>query len=163
MLRVLPSLAPAWMPALFFAGTLLLQGCSLLPKDEAAPRDTSAQPVTGDSGKSGREAFTVKIQCPESVHDYLEQNLEIQRYKQLDDLGASELSRLMVAAEGNARELLGTLGYFTPTLTLELKETPGARAPREVRIIVEPGPQTRVSTVQIGFRRPGGEGPSSGG
>ena len=69
----------------------------------------------------------------------------------------------MVAAEANARELLGTLGYFTPTLTLELKETPiaGAKAPREVVITVDPGEVTHVSSVQIGFAGPIENDPTS--
>jgi translocation and assembly module TamA len=58
----------------------------------------------------------------------------------------------MVAAEANARDLLGTLGYFTPTLTLELHETPAStKAPREVTVTVEPGVQTRVAAFQIDF------------
>jgi translocation and assembly module TamA len=151
MLRVVSSLAPAWMPALFFSGILLLQGCSLLPKNEPAETQPGASPVLSDRSTAQRDAFTVEVRAPDTVRDYLVRHLEIQRYRQLDDLGAAELSRLMVAAEGNARELLGTLGYFTPTLTLELHETPTAKAPREVTISVEPGELTRVSLVQIGF------------
>ena len=155
MLGMVRLLTPAWTPALLFAGILLLQGCSLLPSKEAAETDTAASPVAGGSRESkGGEAFTVDVQAPDSVREYLVHNLEIQRYRQLDDLGAIELSRLMVAAEANARELLNTIGYFTPTLTLELRETPGAKAPREVKITVVPGELTRVSNVQIDFSGP---------
>lgn len=92
------------------------------------------------------------VRGPDTVRDYLALHLEIQRYRTLDDLGATEISRLMVAAEANARELLGTLGYFTPTLTLELNETPGStKAPREIVITVEPGEPTRVSNVQLSY------------
>ncbi|MBT2321333.1 BamA/TamA family outer membrane protein [Variovorax paradoxus] len=154
MLRVVRSLAPAWMPAFFCAGILLLQGCSLLPKSDPAEAETAARPVTSDKPAAQREAFTVEVKAPDTVRDYLVRHLEIQRYRLLDDLGAAELSRLMVAAEENARELLGTLGYFTPTLTLELHETPEAKAPREVTITVEPGELTRVANVQIGFSGP---------
>ncbi len=140
------------MPAFFCAGILLLQGCSLLPKSEPEEKEAAASPVAGsDKPASQRDAFTVEVKAPDTVRDYFVRHLEIQRYRQLDDLGAAELSRLMVAAEGNARELLGTLGYFTPTLTLELHETPDAKAPREVAITVEPGELTRVANVQIGF------------
>ena len=155
MLRVFRSLAPAWMPAFFCAGVLLLlQGCSLLPQNQPAEAEAGAAPVGGEKPAGRRAAFSVSVQAPDTVREYLERNLEIQRYRQIDDLGATELSRLMVAAEGNARELLGTLGYFTPTLTLELKETPDAEAPREVRITVDPGKPTRVREVQIDFSGP---------
>jgi translocation and assembly module TamA len=175
MVRVVSVFAPAWLPALLFSGVLLLQGCSLLPKKDA----TDGKPVAGlvragdaDSAAKGdkgdksdkdskddekakadrRDAFTVDVRGPEDVRDYLALHLEIQRYRELDDLGATEISRLMVAAEANARELLGTLGYFTPTLTLELNETPDStKAPREIVITVAPGDITKVSNVQISY------------
>ncbi len=152
MSRVVPSLAPACLPALLFAGTLLLQGCSLLQKN-APP--TGGAPVQGAAREGQREAFTVDVRAPDTVRDYLTRHLEIQRYRQIHDLGATEVSRLMVAAEGNARELLATLGYFTPTLTLEIKDTPtGAAAPRAVAITVEPGDRARVGEVAIVFSGP---------
>lgn len=149
------------MPALLFASILLLQGCSLLPQKQTEATDTSALPVAGASSESGSGSFSVEVQAPDSVRDFLVRNLEIQRYKKLDDLGAVELSRLMVAAEGNARELLNTLGYFTPRLTLEMQETPGAKTPRNVKITVEPGELTRVSDVRIDFSGPIAEDPKS--
>ncbi|MGO4392038.1 autotransporter assembly complex family protein [Variovorax sp. M-6] len=160
MLWVVRSLAPAWLPALLFAAVLFLPGCSLLPTKDAAESDATASPVASE-GRAAGEAFTVDVQAPGTVRDYLERHLEIQRFRQVDDLGAIEISRLMVAAEANARELLNTLGYFTPTLTLELRDTPGGKAPREVRITVEPGPITQVSNVQIGFTGPIAEDPAS--
>ncbi len=139
---------PAFVPAFLFASSVfLLGGCSLLPQKDVT--DTGAQPVAAD--RATGDVFSLEVRGPDKVRDYLSQNLEIQRYKQIRDLGATELSRLMVAAESNARELLATLGYFTPTLTLELKETPGAKTPREVVVTVEPGEQTRVGAVDIGF------------
>ncbi|MBO9649701.1 MAG: BamA/TamA family outer membrane protein [Variovorax sp.] len=142
------------MPALLFAAILLLQGCSLLSQKEPEQRDAADSPVASESSTSSREAFTVDVEAPGPVQDFLTRNLEIQRYRKLNDLGAVELSRLMVAAEANARELLNTMGYFTPTLTLELRETPDGKAPREVRITVVPGEITHVSDVQIDFTGP---------
>lgn len=171
MVRVVPVSLPAWWPALLFSGVLLLQGCSLLPKKDASEGKPVAGLVGGDSTADTtkdnrnsddkkdkadkRDAFTIDVRGPEAVRDYLKLHLEIQRYRELDDLGATEISRLMVAAEANARELLGTLGYFTPTLTLELNETPqGAKAPREIVITVSPGELTKVSNVQISYGGP---------
>lgn len=172
MVRVVSVSSPAWWPALLFSGVLLLQGCSLLPKKEA-PEDNkpaaglvrsgaAADSTTSDDGKDDdkkkadkRDAFTVDVRGPEAVRDYLKLHLEIQRYRELDDLGATEISRLMVAAEANARELLGTMGYFSPTLTLELNETPeSTKAPREIVITVSPGESTKVSNVQISYGGP---------
>jgi translocation and assembly module TamA len=173
MVRAVSVSSPAWLPALLFSGVLLLQGCSLLPgKDQGpgrgpargkprarrlcagrrrTPRPRATRRDKNDKAAK-RDAFTVDVRGPEDVRDYLKLHLEIQRYRELDDLDATEISRLMVAAEANARELLGTLGYFTPTLTLELNETPqGAKAPREIVITVSPGDITKVSNVQISY------------
>ncbi|MGJ7483614.1 autotransporter assembly complex protein TamA [Variovorax sp. LT2P21] len=150
MLRVASLQTPASWPALLFAIVLLLQGCSLLPKKDT-DTDAGKQAVAADA-TSTSDAFTLEVRGPDDVRDYLALHLEIQRYSKIADLGATELSRLMVAAEANARELLGTLGYFTPGLTLELNETPGGKAPRQVVITVDPGPPTRIGAVDIGFR-----------
>ena len=155
MLRVVPFKTPAWLPALLFASVLLLlQGCSLLSKKNSEA-DGGTQPVdaaaSSDAATAQRDAFALTVRGPDAVRDYLTLHLEIQRYKRIPDLGATELSRLMVAAEANARELLATLGYFTPTLLLELKETPDAKTPREVTVTVDPGEPTRVGAVEIGF------------
>jgi translocation and assembly module TamA len=175
MARVVSVSSPAWWPALLFLGVLLLQGCSLLPGKaretadaKPAPGVVRSGPAAGgtsdedtkdkdqdkdeDSKAGRRAAFTVDVRGPEDVRDYLKLHLEIQRYRELDDLGATEISRLMVAAEANARELLATLGYFTPTLTLELNDTPAStKAPREIVITVSPGEIAKVSNVQISY------------
>lgn len=181
MVRAVPVSSPAWWPALLLCGVLLLQGCSLLPKKESTEenkpvsglvRSGGAGAGTADADRDGKEgerkpgdkrdAFTVDVRGPEAVRDYLRLHLELQRYRELDDLGATEISRLMVAAEANARELLATLGYFTPTLTLELNETPqGEKAPREIVINVSPGELTKVSNVQISYAGPIADDPAA--
>jgi translocation and assembly module TamA len=164
MLRVAPFIAPAWVPVLLFVSVLVLQGCSLLPsrQETVAPVASPVGETRAEASASpARDAFSVEVKAPDPVRDYLIRHLELQRYRQIDNLGATELSRLMVAAEANARELLGTLGYFAPTLTLELRDTPDARAPREVLITVEPGEPARVSQVEIGFSGPVADDPGA--
>ncbi len=158
--------APAWWPAFFLVLVLLLPGCGLLKRsDDHPPSPTDGQVMAGeqaaeaaeantDAGKAGtqREAFTVQVNGPNPVREYLERHLDLQRYRRLDDLTLAEISRLMAAAEPNARQLLGTLGYFTPTLTLELQDTPqDPRAPHAVAITVEPGPLSSVGEVRLRF------------
>ena len=161
MFWVNPIRSPARLPALFFPVMLfVLQGCSLLPTSEPEPK--GAPPVQGAMREGQSEAFTVEVKAPDAVREYLERNLEIQRYRKIADLEASEVSRLMVAAEANARELLATLGYFAPRLTLELKDTPDSnRAPRQVDISVEPGERTRVQQVAIDFGGPAQADPAA--
>ncbi|MDF1484850.1 BamA/TamA family outer membrane protein [Ramlibacter sp. H39-3-26] len=152
---------------LALAGALLLPGCSLLPRqgaDDAAQRRAVPAVVAAlpDADASGtppaaqRPAFTLEVNAPDAVRDYLARHLDLQRYRMLGDLSDAEVARLLGAAEGNARDLLGTLGYFAPTLTLELRDTPGggAPAPRAVTITVEPGPRTHIAEAHVGFAGP---------
>lgn len=125
MSRVVSSLAPACLPAFLFLATLLLQGCSLLQKKELP----GPSPVQGSSRAVHREAFTLTVKAPDAVREYLNRHLEIQRYRGIDDLGETEVSRLMVAAEENARELLYP-GLLHPSLTLELRKRPHLRVHR---------------------------------
>lgn len=129
---------------LFIAiATLTLPGCGLLPS--AAPLAPAAQPTVRTA-----QAFTLEVHAPDGVREQLMLHLELQRYRQLPDLQAGELSRLLVAADTNARELLGTLGYFSPSITIESRAAPkGSNAQRAVVMTVEPGPQTMVASTQI--------------
>ncbi|HYP71100.1 MAG TPA: BamA/TamA family outer membrane protein [Variovorax sp.] len=167
MLRVVFFRAPAFWPALVLLScTLLLQGCSLLPKkdeDTTAKGNEAAVTTNGEARKDGRDAFTLEVESPnKDVTEYLQTHLDLQRYRKLDDLEATEVSRLMVAAEANARGLLNTLGYFTPTITLELKETPDSdKAPRNIHVEVDPGPPTKVEKVQIDFAGPVADDPNA--
>ena len=105
-------------------------------------------------------AFTLDVRAPEDIDEYLTKNLELQRFRRFPGLEARELSRLLGAADDNARELLATLGYFSPTLTLEMKETPDAEAPRTIELTVETGPQTLISDAKIAVTGPD-SGPSA--
>lgn len=94
-------------------------------------------------------AFEFRVDGPAEVSAWLTQHLDLQRYKGLTDLDDTELQRLLQSADGQARELMATLGYFSPSLAW--LTTPGS-APgpaHQVRLTVEPGLQSRVSAVQI--------------
>lgn len=159
--------APAWWPAFLLVVVLALSGCGLLkPADDEANRtpddgtqvmkteEAAKETREGEAGadRGQRDAFAVQVIGPNPARDFLQTHLDLQRYRKLDDLAVPELSRLMAAAEPNARGLLGTLGYFTPTLTLELQDTPGGRdADHAIVITVEPGPLTSVGQVKLDF------------
>ncbi|WP_404300311.1 autotransporter assembly complex family protein [Alicycliphilus denitrificans] len=131
--------APARWPALLFLPliVMLLQGCSVL----------SPEPAAAAAQDSERDAFALDIQAEDDdIRAYLGQHLELQRFRKLPDLQASELARLLQAADANARELLATLGYFSPEITLALhQELPT----RRVQVRVLPGPRTHIASVDI--------------
>jgi translocation and assembly module TamA len=139
---------PARWPALLFFCVVCLQGCSLLPRGEHnATADTASTPV---NDSSALPAFTLEVNAPDGVRETLERHLELQRFRALPDLQDGELQRLLAAADANARELLGTMGYFAPTITVLMTDTPESKAAlRAVVVVVEPGPQTRIASTQI--------------
>jgi translocation and assembly module TamA len=102
---------------------------------------------------TGRSAFTLDIQAPDEISNLLNKHLELQRYRELTDLSADELTRLLALAEEDARKLIATLGYFSPVITAT-SSTAAPDAIPVVRIAVTPGEITRVSKVKIQFSGP---------
>lgn len=115
---------------------------------------SGAAPAPAGTGAT-RRAFEIEIEAPKPVQDYLLRHIALKRYQGLSDLDAGELTRLMRAAEPDVRDLMGTLGYFSPVIGLDLHETPGdAHSPRTVVISVQPGEPARVSGVTFSFTGP---------
>lgn len=116
----------------------------------AAPLRAQPSPQTGDVAANPSAAFTLDIQAPPDLNDLLTRHLELQRYRELTDLGEAELQRLMTAAEQDARQLAATLGYFAPEISLtRVPSAPGQA--RVVRLVATPGQPTTVSGVHIVF------------
>ncbi len=146
------------MPAFFFGVSGWAAGAfgqPLGPAADAPSRAVSAPatPTTVPTSTPGLAAFVLEVNAPDDIRSYLLRHLELQRYRTLTDLDDSELDRLLVAAERNTRELLATLGYFSPTLTLASREAT-ATAPRTVTITAQSGAPTRVTGVDIAFDGP---------
>ncbi|MEI6760304.1 MAG: BamA/TamA family outer membrane protein [Betaproteobacteria bacterium] len=117
-----------------------------------APASLLAQPsaAVGQGSEKPAAAFTLEIQAPPGLSELLTNHLELQRYRELTDLGDAELLRLMAAAEQDARSLAATLGYFAPDIHIQQVATETGQ-PRVVRLVVAPGPPTTVSDVRILF------------
>jgi translocation and assembly module TamA len=154
----------------------VLSGCASGPL-------AGLRPGTQAAAATGPAAFELEVRAPDRVRDYLLRHLELQRFRDLPDLDTAELRRLLTAADANARELLGTLGYFSPDIAIELREgtaassaasaasspasvagtgtgaagEEAARAPQATRTViltVQPGQPVRISGVDIGFAGP---------
>lgn len=134
------SKTSALPPAFLLASALLLSGCSLLSKDRNSP------------SAAGPASFTLEIQAPKDVRELLQEHMELQRYRQLSDLRRSELGRLLGAADANIRSLLGTMGYFSPSIELQLIDTPDdPDTPLKVLVKVEPGTPTTIAQASVDF------------
>lgn len=139
-----------WKSACLLTSALLLSGCSLLSKDKTGDQATT----------TGAPSFALEVEAPKEVRELLLQHMELQRYRSLSDLRRSELGRLLGAADANIRSLLGTMGYFSPTVELQLIETPEDEdTPRKVVVQVEPGELTKVTQVDVGFTGVNAEDP----
>lgn len=145
---------PAPGPAFFLSMVLLLPGCSLLPSKE------DSQDAQAVSTVSTPASFDLHVQAPDDVRELLEKHLELQRFRHLPDLQRREISRLLGAADSNIRDLIGTLGYFSPTIALEIQDAADDTGARFTVVVhVEPGPPAHVSQAQVGFTGPTAEEP----
>ena len=92
-------------------------------------------------------SFQLVVRAPNELRAMLERHLELRRYQQVTDLDDAEISRLLVLAEKDARELLATQGHFVPTIRITRE---GANPPTLV-VEVEPGPVAKISGVELEF------------
>jgi len=134
---------------------LLVGTCGLLQAQTAVPPE-SAVPAA----QATAQAFNLKIEAPEPVHGVLAQHLELLRYQALSDLSDNELLRLMSAAQEDTRELLATLGYFSPDIQIERTLASGATVP-EVTLRVTPGAPTLIGEVNFSFTGPMASDPAT--
>ncbi|MBC7469427.1 MAG: BamA/TamA family outer membrane protein [Ramlibacter sp.] len=126
------------LPALAVFALLLPAAASAQPASAAPP--AAAAPDNGAS-------FDVEIRAPAAAKDLLERHLDLRRYREVPDLDEAELARLVTLAERNVRELLGTLGYFSPIVRI----TREAGTRPQLVVTVETGERTVVREVDIAF------------
>lgn len=133
-----------WISALVM-GTL---GSSLA---QPSPPTRRASAVTLQANAPA--AFQLIIEAPDDIRELLERHLDLLRYRELTDLSDSELTRLMTVAEQDSRNLIATMGYFSPEIALQTGE-PTAEGVRIVALNVTPGAPTQIRSVQFEFFGP---------
>ena len=124
------------------------------PDSGAAPMATTASEATATPAPTAaptNAAFVIHIEAPDDIKQLLTRHLELQRYRELTDLSDDELERLLKLAGQDARKLVGTLGYFSPAITLERQSANAGTPWPVVHITVQPGEATRVAQVNIRF------------
>ena len=123
-----------------------------MPDSPGAPAPVQSSGQTPDQSPSQILAFDIEIQAPPEIKEYLQRHIELLRYRELVDVDAVELARLLTAAESNVKDLLGTLGYFAPEIAFAVRDTPqNPKAARRVNITVQPGDAVKISEVKIDF------------
>ncbi|WP_427913260.1 autotransporter assembly complex protein TamA [Ramlibacter sp. MMS24-I3-19] len=98
-----------------------------------------------------RPSFDIEVRSGNrDVRELLQRHLELQRFREVPDLDDAELQRLLRLADRDARQLLGTLGFFTPRLDIHREPAPEGGVPQVV-VDVDPGEATTVAGVDIAF------------
>ncbi len=131
--------------------------------DADAAGDTPRRPRTPRPSAEPRFEIDMQV-ADEELREFLLRHMEVQRYRELRSLDANELGRLLAQAPANLRELLATLGHFSPGIevvpppgvgeALADAEAPATGAPRSLGTItvrIDPGPVTQVVSVGVSF------------
>ncbi|MFM6985183.1 MAG: autotransporter assembly complex protein TamA [Hydrogenophaga sp.] len=120
----------------------------------AGPAAVRAQ-MAADARTTGPDTevrFDVELVAPPALQTILLRHLELLRYRELHDLDTTELERLLARAHDDLLDLLGAQGHFSPQIRIEGPLPAGATPLGTVRIQVDPGPVTRIASVQVYFR-----------
>ena len=140
--------AAAAIAALALAAALL-GGCASLRDDAKAPPQGEVEAATQDVPP----AVKLIVQAPDPLRQLLEEYLDLGRLRALvpdEPITDAELRRLEAATPAQARALLETEGYFDA----EVKVERIAGEPPQVRVVVEPGRQVKVDSVDWHFEGP---------
>lgn len=120
-----------------------------VPPEEITPPPTPEGAVGPTSAEPQVTAFDISVKAPKAVRELLEKHLELQRYRAVTDLDEAELARLMLLAERNVRNLVGTLGYFSPQI--HITREGGLNDKPTIVLAVEPGEPTHIGAVGVNF------------
>jgi translocation and assembly module TamA len=141
------------MKPLVWGGLLaLLGGCAGMT---AGPSPTPAAPPSAVSppaaAASAAAGVQVDVQAPAELKALLEKHLDLVRLGAMprDEVDDTEWRRLVEAAPAQARELLQTEGYFSATVTVEREPGREPGAVDRVRMVVNAGPQARITRVNL--------------
>lgn len=122
------------------AAALALGGCTTV---QDAPAPAAPPPLQ------------LQVQAPDELKRLLERDLDLARLPALAagrTLPPREVERLVAAAPEQVRALAATEGWFTPDVQVQ---SAGGDPPL-VRVVVEPGPRTRVGGVTLDVQGDGG-------
>jgi translocation and assembly module TamA len=86
---------------------------------------------------------------PRALRRLLEQHLDISRFAKRPDVTDDQFSFLITATSQQVRDLAATQGYFSPLVSTDVRTVDNMR---QVTVRVEPGPQTKVTSVDLSFR-----------
>ena len=93
--------------------------------------------------------FALDVNAPAPLQALLQRHLALQRFHELPDLDAGELSRLVHQLPADATGLLGTQGLLSPRITTHLHPPQVPNGPWRVQVDVVPGPISHIGQVVL--------------
>ena len=134
---------PPGMAALF--PTMVLTGALVLLFTMAPCHSEEPAPAEG----AAPMRFRVVMDAPKPLAGTLERGLNLMRWQHDEQMTLDLLQRLVGEARSEVERALAAEGYFSPTVRTAIEPHPDTSV---VRITVEPGPRTLVSSVELQFR-----------
>ena len=95
--------------------------------------------------------FRVVIEAPEELRSLLERGLNLTRWQRDERMTLESLKPLVAEARLDAERAAAAEGYFSAVARTAIEQE---EATAIVRLALEPGPRTRVSSVELRFRGP---------
>ncbi len=129
------------------------------PPASVTPPPTPEGSVGPTDAGSEVTAFDIRIEAPPELRGMLERHIQLQRYRAVTDLDEAELARLVVLAESDVRNLVGTLGYFSPDIRIT-RSAPASQRPTIV-VAVDPGEATTIFKVGVSLKGDIGDSPDA--
>lgn len=108
-----------------------------------------ATPLPVEAPEQRSVRYEVKIDAPRNLRELLESNLDLMRWRGNPRVDLEQLQRLVRNAPEEAKTLVATEGYYTPTISSGLDTSGGTPV---ARVIVDPGQAVAVSDVDIELR-----------
>ena len=147
----------AALAAVFFAVSAPLHAADS-PAGNASPAAVQPPdpplppPPPSDSAEEQKPLrFRLEVDAPRAYRKLLEERLPLSRWEKSERVTLPLLERLVAEARREATEALATDGYFSAKVTSTI-DTSGEMA--VVRLNVDPGPRTRVKSVDLDFTGP---------
>lgn len=94
-------------------------------------------------------SYKVRIEAPRKLRELLENNLDLMRWRGNPRVDLEQLQRLVRNAPAEAKTLVATEGYYTPTITSSLDTSGGTPV---ARVNVDPGQPVTVGDVDLDLR-----------
>ncbi len=108
--------------------------------------------TTHASAARAKPTYKVDVEAePRSLRKLLEEHLDISRFAKREDISPEQFDFLVTATPQQVRDLASTEGYFTPVVRTDVRTIDNKKV---VRVSVDPGTRTTISSVSLSFRGP---------